>query len=76
MLGLRVVIRSVENKTLFCLKLIFFLKLINMKVQYEQIQTALGNTNKILLSHAVAGCLSEYVKKGKLVLRNTNKKLK
>ena len=47
-----------------------------MKAQYEQIQTALGNTNKILLSHAVAGCLSEYVKKGKLVLRNTNKKLK
>ena len=46
-----------------------------MKAQYEQIQTALGNTNKRLLSHAVAGCLSEYVKKGKLVLQNTNKKL-
>ena len=45
-----------------------------MKAQYQQIQTALGNTTKRLLSHS-AGCLSEYVKKGKLVLGNTNKKL-
>ena len=44
-----------------------------MKAQYLQIQTALGNTNKRLLSHS-AGCLSESVKKGKLVLGNTKKK--
>ena len=37
-------------------------------------QTPLGNTKKRLLSH-LAGCLREYVKKGKLVLGNTNKKL-
>ena len=45
-----------------------------MKAQYQQIQTALGNTSKILLSH-LAGFLSESAKKGKLVLGNTNKKL-
>ena len=37
-------------------------------------QFPLGNTKKRLLSH-LAGCLHEYVEKGKLALGNTNKKL-
>ena len=45
-----------------------------MKAQHQQIQTALRNTNTRLLSNS-AGCLSESVKKGKLVLENTNRKL-
>ena len=76
MLGLRVVIRSVENKALFWLKSWnYFFKEAN---QYES--SVLTNTNcirehqEILLSHS-AGCLSKSVEKGKLVLGNTNKKL-
>ena len=50
------------------------LKLFCLKATQYEIQTALWNTNKILLSH-LAGCFSESVKKGKFVLGNTNEKL-
>ena len=37
-----------------------------MKAQYLEIETALGNTRKRLLSHSTAGCLSKYVEKENL----------
>ena len=41
-----------------------------MKAQYQQLQTALANTNKRLLPHS-AGCLSESVKKKKNLCQET-----